>query len=486
MDEMIAKRPVYALWLILCLVSFPQSYADATVPPPNEDRRLTPPPPPQTTDDCGFYPMSPIGGGPGTLQGVVRDARTRDPLPGVALYVCGYGQGNVRQYSYEVYAQARTVTDETGAFTIPNLPTETNQGPLTYAVIVSPTAALGSAYERRPLRDVVITDTTRLDVQLRSEGRIEGMITDEYSGRALAGVTVYSRFEAEPITLRSRLLWQATESGTDGRYTLSNLSSAEYALFYAPPDPEYIWEEYPGVPHYLNDFMQSFSPKRLAATAGTVVPDVDASLQRFAAIEGRVVTSDGHPVPDSEVSLAVDDPVLFYPFGERSHITDADGRFRAMVPNGLYGVRVRPPASTGYPCQFYFDSARPDVYPLLMTVRQPETITITIALRQPGRITGRVRYRSGRGIPTATISEWNLPNVECSSLNGPYYVQADGSFELPVLVPRTYDLTAMVKPFPLLLHIFRNMTVEVREGETVSGVDFVFPDPVYLPRIDRP
>jgi hypothetical protein len=475
---------LFAVWIItLCSIIFPQSneHVDAAphVVSASRPMQQVTHAPPQTRDDCGFFPETPIDGGSGTVRGVIRDVTTQQPLSGVAVYVCGYGQGNVRQYSYEVYSQARTETDATGAFSISNLPTATNQGPLTYAVVVSPTVATGSTHEVLPLRNVVITETTRLDVLLRPGASIGGAITDEHTGEPLAGVRVFSRFEAEPITLQSRLLWSETVSDADGRYMLRNLSSADYALFYEPPDPAYVWEEYPGVPHYLSDFTQSFTPQRIPVVAGRTIRGIDASLRRYATLEGRVIAAvNGEPIPNAEVSFGVDDPGLFYPFGERRYYTDAEGRFRALLPSGGYRVLVKPPAASGYPPQYYFDVARPDIYPLSIPVQQPETVEITIGLRQPGRITGRVRYRSGRGIPSATVSERYLGQE--------YAVHEDGSFELPFLVPRTYRLYATFNNPQSFNSHSRSVKVYVGEGETVPGVEIIFPDPVYVPQLHVP
>ena len=431
-------------------------------------------------EGCAFYGEPEPVGGPGTLSGVVRDAVTEEPIAGVNILVCGHGHGNVQQYPYELYGQGTAVTDDEGRFTVHNLPTETNQGPLSYAVIASPLDSSRPTYETLPVTNLVVTETTELEIVLRPGGKVRGIVTDEHSATPLPNVKVYALYEADPATRYSEWLWLSATTDSSGHYTLTNLSTLSYALFFEPPNEVHVWEEYPGVANYLNDFTQSTSSYRLPVTAGVTTKGIDASLRRYSEVSGRItILATGEPVSGTVVSILPSGDLSLDPFLFRRYVTNEDGRYMALVPSGTYSVLFEPPASSGYPCQFYYDYARPDEYPLNVQVQQPEPLTVNATLREPGKITGRVRYASGQGIPGALVYGSVLPDPDCETFGAPYTVNPDGSFELSNLVPRTYRLAAELRHVPI--YLTRYQSIRVPEGEVVSGVEFVFPEPVYLP-----
>jgi hypothetical protein len=435
---------------------------------------------PLVLDSCGFGDS--LDAGPGTISGIVRDALTQEPISGAVVLVCGYGRGNVAQYGYELYGQGEAVTDNAGRFTISNLPTETNHGPLNYVAIVSPLQSSRPTYEIRPITSLTVTESTQLNVALRPGATFSGLVTDEYSGAPLSGVKAYTHFEAWPISIYSRRLMLSAETDASGHYTITNLSTYNYALFFEPPNPVYISEEYPATPNYNNEFPRFYMNHPISITAGTAASGVDASLQRYSLVSGTVaISATGQPVSGTEVSFILDNPIPLKPLERLHTLTDENGRYTVLIPSGRYHVFFKTPASSGYPCQFYYDYSRPDEYPLYFQVQQPDPLTIDGTLRQPGTITGRVRYPSGRGISTATIQEWNLPDPECNVFNMPYNVEPDGSFEITNLVPRHYKLFVALHNRPF--YDYEVLEVAVREGEVISGVEVVLPEPTYLPLV---
>lgn len=439
----------------------------------------TAPSTPILRDNCAFVGAVLMGWGAGTISGVVRDAVTEEPIAGVNILACGHGYGNSQQYGHESFGMGTAVTDDDGRFTIRDLPTETNQGPLSYAVIAS---ALDSSHpkdEIRPLTNLVVTETTELEIVLRPGGTVKGIVTDEHSATPLPDVKVYAHFEAPPATRHSEWLWRSATADASGQYTLTNLSTYDYALFFESPDEVHVWEEYPDTPNYLKNFMHVRSRHRVPVTAGMATNGIDATLRRYAEVSGRVTISvTGQPLSDTVVSLAFNNPDN-YPIEPLRSVTDEEGYYTALVPSGSYGVLFKPPASSGYPCQLYYDPSRPDEYPLQVEIEQPEAVTMNAALREPGKITGRVRYASGRGIPTALIYASLLPDPECESFGSAYTVNPDGTFELSNLMPRTYRLAAELRHLPV--YLTQRQSIRVPEGGVVSGVEFVFPEPVYLP-----
>lgn len=419
------------------------------------------------------------------MSGMVRDALTQEPISGASIVVCGYGEGNANQYPYELRGQGEAITDETGYFTIGNLPTETNRGPLTYSAIISPTNSSRPTYEIRPITGLTITLNTQLNVDLKPGATLRGNVSDEHSGAPLFGVKVYAHFQAPPATLYSRRLLLSTETDASGYYTLTNLSTTSYGLSFEPPDPAYVWEMYPDLPNYTKETPPLYLTYPIRITAGTATNGIDATLRQYSLISGTVsIAATGQPISGTEVSLTNLDIGFITPLPNLTYITDEDGYYTALVPEGSYLAFFKPPASSGYPCQYYYDYERPDEYPLEFQVNQPELLTISAPLREPGKITGRVRYPSGQGIPTATIQESILPDPECNFFNSPYSVQPDGSFELNNLVPRRYKwLGASLNNQSH--YFYQTHDITVREGEVVSGVEFIFPEPIFLPLVGR-
>jgi hypothetical protein len=437
-----------------------------------------------TEDHCGYGNTGAVQGS-GTLRGRVYDAYTQQPIANAAVYVCGFGVGNAAQYRYEIHEVARATTDTNGLFALSGLPMSTNHGPLSYAVVISTAHSLQSAYEIRPITGLTITETTQLDVQLRPGGIVTGMVSDEYTNTPLTDVTVYANFNVPPMTARSRLLWLAATTNQNGQYSFNNLSTSEYGVFFAPADPAYVWEQYPGRANYFHDFFRERSGETIAVLAGATQTGRDASLQRYSLVEGVVTEADTQqPLSSVEVKIVPRQPELFLPFGERTYSTDAQGRVSAYLPTGTYTILYKPAPAAGYPCQYAFDPNNPDEYPQLVQIVQPATTAISMALQQPGRITGRVRYISGRPVPAATLSDGYLPDPQCNVFNSPYRINDDGTFELTDLVPRTYMLYATL-PWGNGSHAhgFQKGLIPLQPGTTISGVEFIFPDPLYLPII---
>jgi protocatechuate 3,4-dioxygenase beta subunit len=431
------------------------------------------------TMNCGFPSGTASSTGNGSISGTIQDAETLQPLAGVRIYVCGYRRGNVNQYGYDVYGEGVALTTETGSFALTNLPVFTNQGPLFYSIVVIPNEINQKDYEILPLTNVQITESSNFTISLRKGAILKGKVIDEHTGAPLAGVKVWATFEAYPVPFRSGILFISTVTDSFGNYTFSNLSSTTYGLLFEPQNPAYVWEAYPGVPNYVNDFFFSQPLQRIDARVGTTV-EVNASLQRYAVIGGQITTTiAGTPLTDAFVRVIPRDPALYFPFGERNYTTDKEGRFSALVPTGSYWIFVKPPMSSDYPCQFYLSQQDPETYPASVSIVQPEVrLNVNQTLLLPGKITGIIRYASGRPVTDAVLSENWLPDPECNTFNADYFTDEQGRFEINNLVPRTYKLNARNSRY-----IYKHQEVIVRPGEAVSNVEFIFPDPIYLPLV---
>ncbi len=168
-----------------------------------------------------------------------------------------------------------------------------------------------------------------LSLELRPGGKLEGRLVDAAGApvrRFFVAVEAFSPEGREDASVRTG----ATQSGDDpeGAFRLQKLAPGRYVLAYGPTG---------GTPA---------RSKPLVVTAGHTTT-VTLTVALGGAVTGRVVGSDGQPLPEVQVSLdgAVSGGAM--PAGG---VTDAAGAFRLEhAPTGVFSVRFAKP---GYRTKF--------------------------------------------------------------------------------------------------------------------------------------
>ncbi|MDJ0973133.1 MAG: carboxypeptidase regulatory-like domain-containing protein [Planctomycetota bacterium] len=175
---------------------------------------------------------------------------------------------------------------------------------------------------------VVGEGVTKKDFTLSPAGRIEGRITDERTGEALAGVEVTlaagSFVQMSPVS---------TITDRDGYYAFPHVSAGPLLLFSAKADGYQQVDQMD-----LAGVKQGEARVKVKSGETTVL---DMALPRGGLVEGRVTTTRGEPVPYVTVGL-LDRRRRWA--GEATGLTDQDGRYRI---DGLrpaeYDLRITAP-----------------------------------------------------------------------------------------------------------------------------------------------
>ncbi len=151
-------------------------------------------------------------------------------------------------------------------------------------------------------------------------GSIRGRITDRDSGQPIPGALVALRRGGDSQTIIA---------GADGRYEFTALPGGSY--FVAATGG---FERATHLTHVFGDprpieAAQALVGKTFVLNDGEIRNDVDISLVRALAIDGRVVDPDGEPMAGVEVTASAMDRSVWQPV---SGTTDDRGMFR------LYGL----------------------------------------------------------------------------------------------------------------------------------------------------
>ena len=171
-------------------------------------------------------------------------------------------------------------------------------------------------------------------------GSISGRVIDD-SGAPVVGIDV----SAEPIEPGGASGTAST--GTDGTYMIAGLSVGDHRVRFSPPSESVLIFE------YYNDTTDYFAATPVPVTSGEPTRGIDARLEHFGSITGRVTDGQGHPVAEVEVGVE--------PMSEgdtwATGVTDADGRYAVdgMIP-GDYVVRFGAPADSGLVDEYFNDA----------------------------------------------------------------------------------------------------------------------------------
>ncbi|MEN8152070.1 MAG: carboxypeptidase-like regulatory domain-containing protein, partial [Planctomycetota bacterium] len=304
-------------------------------------------------------------GRPGTLTGIVRVFRTKEPAADIEVRIEGAGDPIVKKTNARGIFAAR----------VPSGPevTVTAYAPDPYAdvvihgVSVNPdaTTSLGTLFlERALLVKGIVVD--------RAGNPVPGAAVAAH--RPAAGDSPATDF-MDVFTSMTKLRTPLDESvtGEDGRFELSKLSPGTYRIE--------AWAEGFAVG----------AVKKATVSPESVRVEHRIVLGPGAGLTGKVTTANGHPVPEALVSVVrmADDPLNPFAFSPVQATTDEGGLFSfENLSPGKASVAVR---ATGYPTT------------MLNDVNIGERDSLDVVLGGTASIRGRVTAGEGEGVEGATI-----------------------------------------------------------------------------------
>ncbi|MDI6832130.1 MAG: carboxypeptidase regulatory-like domain-containing protein, partial [Actinomycetota bacterium] len=341
------------------------------------------------------------------------------------------GVSRVDVFVYDANGDYRgsTVTDESGTYTINNLPSGEY---FVYVYPWWPNANEGRTYafewfedkgaieEADPVEVEAGKDTPHIDFSLES-GSISGTVTG-YDSLALEGVDVY-------VHDRYFHLVGTAATGAGGSYTVKGIRPGDYAVYF---DPTWIREsqgkDYTG--EYYDDRLSFYEADRV--TVAGDVTGIDASLEAGSFIAGTV-TSGGQPAAGVFVhAYRAGEPTYWVAYTE----TGADGSYRiGGLPPGDYRVSFNHASGQNYLDEWYDDAADFYAATRVSLPRGGGTSGIDADLATGGSVSGRV---------TGSDAPDGLEGVQVRVLDADYgfvggtLTKADGSYSVGGLLTGTY------------------------------------------------
>lgn len=356
---------------------------------------------------------------------------------------------------------ASVTTDSTGAYTLPNLAAG--------SYIVS-FFAEGTDLKREYWRDasdysqatpVVLGDgeaVPAIDASLVQGGAIQGIVTREDDGTAIAGADVQALDSNNEIVA-------ATTAGASGEYTLGGLPTGSYRVRFASTDPELAAE-------YWKDAYGWDAATLITVTEPQSITDIEASLAEVGYISGTVTRS----ASDEPLSASV----AFYAAGTGLDVffvdTNSDGTFRIPVVAGTYRVLFHS-NERGIMEEYWKDAFLWENATLLTVAPGQEVVGIDAALGKPAQITGAVTIDSDAA-DDVRVEAWSngtmVNDTRADPVTGAYSLTVPHGTYILKASATFSDGTTTAKPqfFDGVATAAEATPVSVPEGEAISGIDF--------------
>ncbi len=356
---------------------------------------------------------------------------------------------------------ASVTTDSAGAYTLPNLAAGS------YIVSFFPE---GTDLKREYWRDasdysqaapVVVGDgeaVSAIDASLVQGGAIQGIVTREDDGTAIAGADVQALDGNNEIVA-------ATTAGASGEYTLGGLPTGSYRVRFASSDAELAAE-------YWKDAYGWGAATLITVTEPQTITDIDASLAEVGYISGTVTRS----ASDEPLSASV----AFYAAGTGLDVffvdTNSDGTFRIPVVAGTYRVLFHA-NERGIMEEYWKDAFLWENATLLTVAPGEEVVGIDAALGKPARITGAVTIDSDAA-DDVRVEAWSngtmVNDTRADPVTGAYSLAVPHGTYILKASATFSDGTTTAKPqfFDGVATAAEATPVSVPEGEAISGIDF--------------
>ncbi|MBI4557479.1 MAG: carboxypeptidase regulatory-like domain-containing protein [Candidatus Hydrogenedentes bacterium] len=366
----------------------------------------------------------------GAIVGTVVHAETGEPMPKFELLA--------RLEGFTVNPCV-TMTDETGRFAFERLAVRPHTvTPKNKRLIVAEGPGTIPVAEGQTVRDVILKVT--------EGGVVRGRVFDADSGKGLAE----SKVDARAMDPNAPPDWMVSPlTDADGRYELSGLAKANYAVTVNPPAG------------YQNAVGPE-SRRTLAVTPGKLIEGVDFPLHRGIVITGIVVDAQERPVPYAEVAAVAVPPATQRDNGS----ADEAGGFElaGFVPEQ----------------QVTMYASSPDLRsrlqgPFTIPADGLRDLRIVLELEADAALSGVVVDHRGYPKPAVVLAMPEDKSLLLAEARMSARTDAEGRFVMTGLVPATYDV--QLGPYGHYVHgILTATTLTLRSHEVRSGLRLVFDD----------
>jgi hypothetical protein len=322
-------------------------------------------------------------------------------------------------------------------------------------------------------------------------GSITGRVT--IASKPVAGVTVTVSAGADALSGSGASVKTTTDD--EGRFRISNLPSGTY----------YVW---PFVPAFVVNEGTGVYPqgKSVAVEDGEIAEDINFTLNRGAAITGRVTDAAGRPLIEERIRILPVDPNLrrlissVYP-SINSILTDDRGVYRVYgLPSGKYKVAIGDQfaaftATRGR--RFYPQTFHPDVTDEakatlieLTEGNEASNVDITVARAMTGFAASGTVIDAEKNQPVSGVS-FGLTIIvggrPSGFMSGNGISTSTGAFRIDNLPPGRYAGSILpgsgtgyygeTQPFDITDGDVSNLEMKVHQGSMING-NLVFEGPV--------